>query len=168
MKEVITRQGDQLAETLRRNSELDGRVEQLTKKNQLFRESTEGLNGQLDRVEAVKQSAVGRVEEVTAAGGSEVKEDLSNVQGELTKMKEEIRRLKTITARQFFPPSMKEGRLRFGGGKETDTICDIPDGIIVHLTKECGGNVHDAKVVDVTCGSFEMETVKGESTLGGI
>jgi hypothetical protein len=107
----------------------------------------------------VQQSVVGRVEEATAAGGSEVKEDLSNVQGELTMMKEEIRRLKMITARQFFPPSMKEGKLRLGGGKETETICDIPDGIIVHLTKECGGNVHDAKVVDVTCGSFEMETV---------
>jgi hypothetical protein len=54
---------------------------------------------------------------------------------------------------------MKKGRLRLGGGKETDTICDIPDGIIAHLTKDCGGNVHDAKVVDVTRGSFEMETV---------
>jgi hypothetical protein len=53
---------------------------------------------------------------------------------------------------------MKERRLRPGGGKQTDTICDIPDGIIVHLTKECGGNVHDAKVIDVTCGSFEKET----------
>jgi hypothetical protein len=88
-----------------------------------------------------------------------VKEDLSNVQGELTMMKEEIRRLKMITARQFFPPSMKEGRLRLGSGKEIGAMYNISDGIIVHLTKECGGNVHDAKVVDATCGSFEMETV---------
>jgi hypothetical protein len=35
---------------------------------------------------------------------------------------------------------------------------DIPDGIIAHLTRECGGNVHDHGVVDVTSGSFEKET----------
>jgi hypothetical protein len=35
---------------------------------------------------------------------------------------------------------------------------DVPDGIIAHLTRECGGNVHDRHVVDVTCGSFEKET----------
>jgi hypothetical protein len=34
---------------------------------------------------------------------------------------------------------------------------DVPDGIIAHLTRECGGNVHDHRVVDVTCGSFEKE-----------
>jgi hypothetical protein len=47
-----------------------------------------------------------------------------------------------------FPPSVKKGR-QF----------DVPDGIIAHLTRECGGNVHDRHVVDVTCGSFEQETV---------
>jgi hypothetical protein len=107
----------------------------------------------------VRQSAVGRVEEATAAGGSKAKEDLSNVQGEFTMMKEEVRRLQMITARQLFPPSMKEGRLHLGGGKETYAMYDIPDGIIAHLTRECGGNVHDHHVVDVTCKSFEMETV---------
>jgi hypothetical protein len=34
----------------------------------------------------------------------------------------------------------------------------IPDGIIAHLTRECGGNVHDHDVVEVTSGSFEKET----------
>jgi hypothetical protein len=34
----------------------------------------------------------------------------------------------------------------------------VPDGIIAHLTRECGGNVHDVHVVDVTCGSFEKVT----------
>jgi hypothetical protein len=34
----------------------------------------------------------------------------------------------------------------------------VPDGIIAHLTRECGGNVQDRHVVDVTCGSFERET----------
>jgi hypothetical protein len=37
---------------------------------------------------------------------------------------------------------------------------DIPDGIIAHLTRECGGNVHDHHVVDVTCGLFEKETYR--------
>jgi hypothetical protein len=35
---------------------------------------------------------------------------------------------------------------------------DVPDGVITHLTGECGGNVHDRHVVDVTSGSFEKET----------
>jgi hypothetical protein len=35
---------------------------------------------------------------------------------------------------------------------------DVPDGIIAHLTRECGGNAHDRHVVDVTSGSFEKET----------
>jgi predicted nucleic acid-binding protein len=35
----------------------------------------------------------------------------------------------------------------------------VPDGIIAHLTRECGGNVHDSQVVDVTSGSFEKETL---------
>jgi hypothetical protein len=35
---------------------------------------------------------------------------------------------------------------------------DVPDGVITHLPRECGGNVHDHHVVDVTCGSFEKET----------
>jgi hypothetical protein len=35
---------------------------------------------------------------------------------------------------------------------------DVPDGIIAHLTRECGGNVHKRHIVDVTSGSFEKET----------
>jgi hypothetical protein len=34
----------------------------------------------------------------------------------------------------------------------------VPDGIIAHLTRECGRHVHDRNVVEVTCGSFEKET----------
>jgi hypothetical protein len=45
------------------------------------------------------------------------------------------------------PPSVKKGK-----------YFDVPDGIIAHLTRECGGNVHDRHVVDITCGSFEKET----------
>jgi hypothetical protein len=46
-----------------------------------------------------------------------------------------------------FPPTVKKGK-KF----------DVPDGIIAHLTRECGGNVHDHHVVEVTWGSFEKET----------
>jgi hypothetical protein len=35
---------------------------------------------------------------------------------------------------------------------------DVHDGVIAHLTREYGGNVHDHLVVDVTCGPFEKET----------
>jgi hypothetical protein len=55
--------------------------------------------------------------------------------------------LPNIIGKQF-PPSVKKG------GK-----FEVPDGIIAHLTRECRGNVHDRHVVDVTCGSFEKETL---------
>jgi hypothetical protein len=47
-----------------------------------------------------------------------------------------------------FSPSVKEGQ-----------YFDVLDGIIAHLTRECGGNVHDRNVLDVTSGSFEKEII---------
>jgi hypothetical protein len=38
---------------------------------------------------------------------------------------------------------------------------DVPDGIIAHLTRECGGKVHDAKVVDIASESFGKESIGG-------
>jgi hypothetical protein len=55
-----------------------------------------------------------------------------------------------------FPPSLKKGKGKDFWGKEVEF--DVPDGIIAHLTRECGGNVHDRHVVDVACGWFEKET----------
>jgi hypothetical protein len=52
---------------------------------------------------------------------------------------------------------MEKGKLRDAYGDETDQMYDIPNGIIAHLARECGGNVHDRNVVDVTCGLFETE-----------
>jgi hypothetical protein len=46
-----------------------------------------------------------------------------------------------------FPPSVRKGG-QF----------EVPDGIIAHLTRECGGNVQDRNVVEVTSGSFGTET----------
>jgi hypothetical protein len=54
--------------------------------------------------------------------------------------------LHNITQKEF-PPSVKEGR-----------SFDVPDGIITHVTRECGGNVHERHLVDVTSGSLEKET----------
>jgi hypothetical protein len=54
-----------------------------------------------------------------------------------------------------FPPSVKK-RKQF----------DVPHRVITHLTRECGGNVHDRHIVDVICGSFEKETEGANPHLG--
>jgi hypothetical protein len=63
-----------------------------------------------------------------------------------------------------FPPSVKKRKIQveegWGTNRRTMEVeIDVPEGIIAHLTRECGGNVHDRHIVDVTCGSFEKETV---------
>jgi hypothetical protein len=62
-----------------------------------------------------------------------------------------------------FPPWVKKGRITLQEEEqeeeeEKEEEIDVPDGIIAHLTRECGGNVHDRHVIDVTSGSFETET----------
>jgi hypothetical protein len=64
-----------------------------------------------------------------------------------------------------FPPSVKKGKIQVEEGwgwrgptRTRELEIDVPDGIIAHLTRECGGNVHDRHVVEVTSGSFEKET----------
>jgi hypothetical protein len=42
-----------------------------------------------------------------------------------------------------FPPSVRNVKLRLGNGKGTNEMCGIPDGIIAHLTRDCGGNAQD-------------------------
>jgi hypothetical protein len=66
------------------------------------------------------------------------------------------RRFPNIKVRRF-PPSVRKMITTNVRGSSTIGI-DMPDGIIGHLTRECGGNVHDRHVVDVTSGSFERET----------
>jgi hypothetical protein len=66
-------------------------VQELEEENPRLRESSEGLKGALARTEAGQQSAVARLQDAIAAGGSKVNEDLWNVQTELAKMKEEIK-----------------------------------------------------------------------------
>jgi hypothetical protein len=54
-----------------------------------------------------------------------------------------------------FPPSIKKKKIQVG---PQEVEIDVPDGIITHLTRECGANVHDGHVVEVTSGSFAKET----------
>jgi hypothetical protein len=54
-----------------------------------------------------------------------------------------------------FPASMKKGE-----------YSDVPDRIIVHLTRECGGNVHDRHAVDVMSVSSVKETDGANPHLG--
>jgi hypothetical protein len=49
-----------------------------------------------------------------------------------------------------FISSIRNGKLRYSDGSRTDRKYDIPDGVIAHLTRTCGGNVHDRIVVEVT------------------
>jgi hypothetical protein len=57
---------------------------------------------------------------------------------------EEERKVMAMTAKDF-PPSVK----RKG-------MVDVPDGIIAHLTRECGGNVHNYGFVEVTSSGLWM------------
>jgi hypothetical protein len=51
-----------------------------------------------------------------------------------------------------FSPSVKKGE-----------YFNVAEGIISHLTKECGGNVHDNKLVAATADSFEKTTYNKDS-----
>jgi hypothetical protein len=73
----------------------------------------------------------------------------------LVKELAEVKGLLNPLGMKKFPPLVKKG-----------SSFDVPDGIIAHLTRECGGNVHDRHVVDVTCGSFEDE-IKGANPHSG-
>jgi hypothetical protein len=147
MTSAITRQGNELTETCRQTVALGGRVQQLEGDSQLLRGSSAGLKAHLARVEAGQQSAVARLQDAIAAGGSKVNEDLGNVQREVAKLKGDMIVTRRMAGKRYFTPFVKKGKR-----------IDVPDGIIAHLTRECGGNVHDRHVVDVTCGSFEKET----------
>jgi hypothetical protein len=45
---------------------------------------------------------------------------------------------------------VKKGRLRDSDRKETAKMYDIADGIIGHLTMECGGKVPGRRAIEVT------------------
>jgi chromosome segregation ATPase len=56
--DTVARQGDELAETCRRNEQPRGGAQQLEEENRLLRESSEGLKGELARTEAGQQETL--------------------------------------------------------------------------------------------------------------
>jgi chromosome segregation ATPase len=101
LREIVVRQSTELAETVRRNSELSSCVQQLEEKNWRLRESSEGLKGQLVRVEAGHQSKVAHLEAAIAAGGSKMKEDLGNVERDVAKLKVDMMVMMKMTGKTF-------------------------------------------------------------------
>jgi hypothetical protein len=115
-----------------------------------------------------------------AEGSAKVKQDLTNLKQELAELKEEMRATTpqpeslappaadaaVPPAPEVISPPPKPGKqfrpsVKKGRGKVilgTHVEINILDGIIAHMTRECGGNVHDRLVVEVTSGSFEKET----------
>jgi hypothetical protein len=140
-REMVVRQGVELVECRPRNSELGKAVQQLKEENRRLLKSSEELKGQLARVQVGQQSVVAVLQEAIAAGRSKLNQHVANMEGDLAKLKEDIRRMKTT---KQFPPWLEKGK-----------EFDVPDGIIAHLTRECRGNVHDRQVVAVTAGSSD-------------
>jgi hypothetical protein len=108
---------------------LKQRVEVLEHNNRRLLEAREEMKGYI-------AAAVGE-------GSAKVIENLTNLERELAKLKEEP---KPINMRKKFPPSMNKKQ-----------HWDVPNGILAHLTRECRWNVRDCQVVEVTCGPFEKE-----------
>jgi chromosome segregation ATPase len=113
LQATVTRQGDELAETCRRNEELGGRVQQLEEENRRLHDSSQGLHGQLAPV---------------AAGESQVKEDLSNIQGDFAKLKEDITVTKRTMRKQFFALLVKKGNLHNDDSKRPTRCTTYPTG----------------------------------------
>jgi hypothetical protein len=63
---------------------------------------------------------------------------------------------KLAKGNQFLAKVTRVGRFPPFGEKRK---FDVPEGIIAHLTRECGGNVHGRHAVEVTSGSLEKETL---------
>jgi regulator of replication initiation timing len=81
-----------------------------------------------------------------------MKEKQAPLVEEVGTLKEQLRQMAAKPGRQF-PPSVKEGKLRSCLGHQTNKMDKIPDGIIAHLTRECGGNVHERGIVVTTASS---------------
>jgi hypothetical protein len=146
---AVVRQSDELARTLRRKEELGGRM-QLEKVNRRLRKLNKRMKTQLARAEPRQPNKVARLQEAIAVGGSKVRNDLGNVLGRLTKLKQEIKRMK-MAAKQI-PLSLEKGKQRNHNGEESN----VPNGVITHLMRECGGNMYD-RIVDVTSRSCKSQ-----------
>jgi hypothetical protein len=149
----VARVNDQLREGA---GELRLRIEALEQENRRLSEANEILKRDLGEV-------CGRCPKAN--------EDFRNPGREPRKRKEEMKAVHLKPEPLAPPPPPPKQGKRFSpsvkkvkaasampgkSGKEIEL--DVPEGIIGHLTRECGGNVHDCNVVVVTSGSFEKET----------
>jgi hypothetical protein len=119
-----------------------------------------------------------------------VKKDLTSLEQQLAKLKEEMREMRPKAVPLASPatdgavPSAPEAASparKSSSSSPSQTMAppperakqfpplakrgkhfDVPDGIIAHLTRERGGNVHDHHIVEVTSESFERGTHKGK------
>jgi hypothetical protein len=131
----VQRENERLASEMAASRRREGQLEQ---ENRRLWESSEGLRKQLARVELEQHKA-------TAIA----KEGLMKVQEEVAQLREEkkpsrgpagppVQQKPKATRR--FPPTVK--KVKAG--------VEVPDGIIAHLTRECGGNVQDCSIVSIT------------------
>jgi hypothetical protein len=90
LQTMVVRQGHDLMQTVRRNSELVCRVQPLEEENRRLRESSERLKGSVVRAESEQQSSVAHLQAASAAGGSNVNHDVANMSRELAKLNEEM------------------------------------------------------------------------------
>jgi hypothetical protein len=118
-------------------------------------EADEGQRGGLgrltDEIKAMKAEEDRLMEEA-----GELREEIRQRAAEQDSHVKELAEAKDLLNKlgvKQFPPSVKKGKAKDWRGREIN----VPDGIIAHLTKECGGNAHDRQV-DITSGSFEKET----------
>jgi hypothetical protein len=138
------------------------------------------MAGLRQRIEVLEQDNRRLLDEMEIVKGDDgagesarVKRDMANLERDLAKMRE-LKAMKSKPEWLAPPgaevpsrpgPSPNAGPMgvppkqakQFPTSVKKGADFDIPDGIIAHLTRECGGNVHDHHIVEVTSGSFEQE-----------
>jgi flagellar biosynthesis GTPase FlhF len=146
----------------RQASEIEGLKATKKKREDELQRSNEGNEAQRrelaqlkDENKAMKAKEDRLLEEV-----GKLKEEIQRMaakQDQLVKELAEINALLNELNKKRFPPSVKKGNLHYDDGRPTREVCDIPDWIIAHLRRGCGGDVHDRHVVDVTSGSWNSD-----------
>ena len=143
------------------------------------------LEGRLDEVASECERRAAEADEALRAeirrldvGSRDVARDLGDLKKELglraraedlEKLEEEVSRLKEAERGLDGRISAVEARVaedeRMLGVERIDLKSDPLDGIIAHLTRECGGNVHKEGVVNVTASSCYGDSHKPENAV---
>jgi hypothetical protein len=121
------------------------------------RRQIDGVVIMFTQSDEVLKRRVRQLERRLAEGDPKVNDHLATVQRELAVMKEEIRVMKPKHESLVQPAALQRAETRFPPCVRKGNQFEVPHGIIAHLTRVCGGNVHERKVVEVTSGSFEKQ-----------